>query len=370
MTDISQSIGEDRFDIAGDWLLRLQAEDVSQDEFSAWLQWYEADPLNRAAFEDAQQQFEAVRSLSVEDRSQWAKELTAPPHRGPSSASKGTQKISGISVRIAGWRSSMASLISQRRYAVPFAAAVALVIVTVVVNWQQILFPVQSTKLIATFQTPLATQRVEKLPDGSEVRLGARSSISVNFSGETRYLVLESGEASFKVAKDSARPFIVHAGQVSVRAVGTEFNVRRAADSTAVAVSEGVVDVIQELPESRSHRLVSQHQVRLKAGEEVLIDERTVAIAVKPIDRAAVSAWQAGRLEFVNEPLRLVVATVNRYSSREIVVTDQNLNDLRVTGAISAEHTDEWLRALPEIIPVRVIEISKETVLVSPLAGN
>ena len=89
-----------------------------------------------------------------------------------------------------------------------------------------------------------------------------------------------------------------------------------------------------------------------------------------PVDPVAVSAWQTGRLEFVNEPLRVVVATVNRYSPREIVVTDQSLSDLRITGTVSGDHTEEWLRALPEIIPVRVIEVSKETVLVSPATGR
>jgi transmembrane sensor len=380
MTDTSQTLSEDRFDIAGDWLLRLQAEEVAQDEFSAWLEWYEADPLNRAAFEEAQSVFEAARDLPSDERSQWAKQLLALPRQEPKTVPISTQWLAGL-------LSPFTLSTRQRRYAFPVAAAFAVALVVGVFEWQSLRVPSVPIQLTATFQTPLATHRIETLPDGSEVRLGARSSISVNFSGETRYLVLEGGEASFKVAKDPSRPFIVHAGQVSVRAVGTEFNVRRAADSTEVAVSEGVVDVVQELPNARSsnnrsaNRIFDDHsapqrEVRLKAGEEVLIDERTapstrpVALAAKPVDRAAISAWRDGRLEFVNEPLRLVVATVNRYSPREIVVTDQSLSELSITGSVSEAHTEEWLRALPEIIPVRITEVGKETVLVSPLAAN
>src|SRR5258708_6947248 len=66
---------ENRFAAAGEWLLRLQADNIEQDEFSAWLQWYEADPSNRAAFEEAQAAFEAARGLSPGERSEWAEAL-------------------------------------------------------------------------------------------------------------------------------------------------------------------------------------------------------------------------------------------------------------------------------------------------------
>lgn len=346
---------ENRFAIAGKWLLRLQADDVEADEFSAWLAWYEADPQNRAAFEEAQAALEAARALSGEERVRWARELLEP--RRPSNWAR--------PIRFAWWR----SLVAAPRYAV-FATVALIGLAIGSVAWLEEPQP-QSTAPTATvtIHTPIATHRTEALPDGSVVHLGARSSISLNFSNQTRFLVLESGEAFFTVAKDAARPFVVQAGQVRVRAIGTEFNVRRAAESTTVAVSEGVVEVAQTKSRARGAAATGyENGIRVSAGEQVVIRGAGTSEppVMKPIQVAAVLAWQSGRIEFENEPLRFVVATVNRYSPREIVITDRSLHDLRVTGTVSGQHTEEWLRALPEIIPVKVIEISKETVLVSP----
>lgn len=340
---------DNRFSAAGEWLLRLQADDVQPDEFSAWMQWYESDPLNRAAFEEVQAALESARALPASKRDEWTRALLTQraPAEPRSSLLSWWKRFAGSP----GYRTS-------------FASGALLVMAIGAAAW--LTFP-EPPQITAAFQTPVATHRTETLPDGSIVRIGARSSVSLSYSGETRYVVLESGEAFFTVAKDAARPFVVQAGPVSIRAVGTEFNVRRAGDNTTVAVSEGIVEVVRHgstpAGEKESRRVPAD--VRLKAGEQVAMDLAGMP-AVRPIQVAAVSAWQTGRLQFVNEPLRLVIATVNRYSSREVVVTDASLGDLRITGSLDGRDIDEWLRALPVIVPVRVVEVSKGTVLVSP----
>lgn len=81
------------------------------------------------------------------------------------------------------------------------------------------------------------------LADGSKVQLNTDSAVIVNFSREERRVRLERGEAHFTVAKDPARPFIVMAGGIDVRAVGTAFNVRLLSDSVDVLVTDGKVAV-------------------------------------------------------------------------------------------------------------------------------
>src|SRR5690606_34952861 len=98
----------------------------------------------------------------------------------------------------------------------------------------------------AAYQTERAEHKALVLPDGSTVRLGALTSISLNYTDEMRYLVLEGGEAFFEVARDQRRPFIVQTGAITVKAVGTAFNVRRAAERVSVTVSEGAVDVVRK----------------------------------------------------------------------------------------------------------------------------
>lgn len=357
-TDAQRSVGaEERFVAAGRWLFRLQAEDVTPEEFADWLQWYEEDPLNRAAFEEAQAVFEAARGMPIEERRDWAEALRASTPPGGSRLQEKNNRTRR------GWLAWPGSWTVSQRWA---ASAAALALVTIALSaWLTGAMDPPPPQLTTTFQTPLATHRSETLPDGSTVHLGARSSISVNFSSETRYVVLEAGEALFTVAKDASRPFVVQAGQVAVRAIGTEFNVRRAAESTTVAVSEGVVEIMRGASRAGSSAGGS-NGIRIPAGEQLVIETASSPPTAKPIEVAAVSAWQSGRLEFENETLRVVIATVNRYSEREIVITEPGLNELRITGTVDGRQTNAWLSELPEIIPVRVIEVSKGTVLISP----
>jgi len=69
--------------------------------------------------------------------------------------------------------------------------------------------------------TPLSPEnRRATLPDGSIVELGAKTSVAVNFDKGRRAMQLSPGEAYFKVQPDKKRPFVVHAGDVEVTAIG------------------------------------------------------------------------------------------------------------------------------------------------------
>ncbi|MGH7956064.1 MAG: iron-containing alcohol dehydrogenase, partial [Opitutaceae bacterium] len=76
---------------------------------------------------------------------------------------------------------------------------------------------------------------------GSVVELNVDADILVDFSPVRRAVRLVRGEAHFTVATDAARPFVVSAGGVEVRAVGTGFAVHFAPQEIAVLVTEGQV---------------------------------------------------------------------------------------------------------------------------------
>lgn len=84
--------------------------------------------------------------------------------------------------------------------------------------------------------------KMVELADGSVMRLNANSVASIRYSDKERRVVLEKGEAHFVAAKE-ARPFIVVAGAVAVRTVGTAFDVRLNLVSVEVLVTEGRVRV-------------------------------------------------------------------------------------------------------------------------------
>lgn len=94
------------------------------------------------------------------------------------------------------------------------------------------------------FATGIGEQRVIRLDDGSLANLNTGTRIEVRMSAKARDIRLIEGEALFKVHRDPARPFRVHAQDVVIQALGTQFNVYRRTTGTTVSVLEGRVEVI------------------------------------------------------------------------------------------------------------------------------
>ena len=114
------------------------------------------------------------------------------------------------------------------------AAAVAMVL------WPEPTLP--GTAPNATSLPPNVPRQIA-LADGSIVELNRDSEVLPQFTRTERRVILLKGEAHFSVTKDPTRPFIVRAGHVDVRAVGTAFNVLVQSDAVQVSVTEGKVRV-------------------------------------------------------------------------------------------------------------------------------
>jgi len=96
---------------------------------------------------------------------------------------------------------------------------------------------------MVVYSTAPGERRTLTLTDGSTVELNARSRIRVAYSSTGRDVELLEGQALFKVARSPSRPFVVHSGDSSVRAVGTQFDVNRSHGAMIVTVVEGRVAV-------------------------------------------------------------------------------------------------------------------------------
>jgi transmembrane sensor len=197
-----------------------------------------------------------------------------------------------------------------------------------------------------TYQTRFAEQSIALLADGSTMHLNARSEVRVNYTSAERHVELIDGEATFRVEHDVTRPFFVVVNGVSVRAVGTEFNVRREHDSLTVAVLEGVVEVA-----GSANELLHQHPWRQEVpiGRVLKMDQSTSAVKVEvgASDIARIKGWQAGRLVFQGEPLQSVVESVNRnIGSGPIVIADPAIRDLPVSMNFDIKQSKDFVSAL------------------------
>lgn len=189
------------------------------------------------------------------------------------------------------------------------------------------------------------------LADGSVVELNAESEVRVNYTPAERRVRLLKGEAHFTVAKNAARPFWVEAGGVTVRAVGTAFNVRLGASRIEVLVTEGKVEVDQSAVHPGVGAALAP--TRMEAGERLVIVPRgeadTSAVEkVAPDAMRDALAWQDSRLVFTDTPLAEVVAQFNKYNRVQIELADETLNREPVGGSWRAGNPELFVRMIAE----------------------
>lgn len=181
-----------------------------------------------------------------------------------------------------------------------------------------------------------------ELEDGSTVELAGGTEIEVHFTPGERRVALRRGEALFTVARHPARPFIVQAGGVNVRAVGTAFNVRLEAARVEVLVTEGRVQVAP--PASRAAPPMVQ------AGELAVVAlaaEGPPAIGpATEAARARLRAWQPRILDFSAAPLAEVIAELNRRNRIQITLADPALGKIVIAASIRSDNLDGFVHLL------------------------
>jgi transmembrane sensor len=337
---------------AAQWFFDIHdAQEPSPELLQEWLRWLDAAAGNRLAFEAVEL---AYRHAPV-DRVSWVggpEPASEPPYEGE--------------VSVAVWTAASRARKSARNRQFAIAAMVLAVIGAGV--WS--LYRMQDTPhpSAGQFSTRTGEHMQLVLADGSMVNLGARSRLSVDFSGQARDVTLVAGEAFFQVHKDARRPFRVRALDGLITAVGTAFDVRATGDHVTVAVSEGVVNVAQiqaaaEAPAGSAAPpapvLSHATSLHVSRGEQLTFDGRAGARELTEIQRSNVdpaqsASWRDGWLVYRNEALRDVIADVERYTDTEVTVADAVPRDLRFTGAVFKDSVVEWVKALPEAFPVAI----------------
>ncbi|HEY0265374.1 MAG TPA: FecR domain-containing protein [Rhizomicrobium sp.] len=184
-----------------------------------------------------------------------------------------------------------------------------------------------------SFSTGKGETKVVALKDRSVVTLNTDSEIVVRFSGAQRGIELVRGEALFDVAKNPARPFVVAAGDTSVRVIGTSFSVSRFdAAPVKVLVREGIVEVFKPAA-------VGVEPLRISANTLALSSPDQGDIAARPVPTAQLRramAWREGEIAFEGETLAQAAAEFARYSDTKIVIDDPVLAKEEIAGLFKA----------------------------------
>lgn len=221
----------------------------------------------------------------------------------------------------------------RRQFAIGIAAAMAACLVLFAA------VPHVTTWLRADYATATAEMREILLEDGSSVHLSADSAITTRFAADVRSVTLLQGEAYFRIAPDSARPFSVRADTLTVTVTGTAFDVALTAGTFSVAVASGSVRVTYAGSSGA-------REVSLSAGQHLHIDRHTGAIAQSAIVATDVAPWRTGRLVVEDAAVPDVIEAIARYHNGAILVVSPFLKQRRVTGVYDPRDPARALRVL------------------------
>lgn len=237
----------------------------------------------------------------------------------------------------------------QRSRPLAWAAGLAAAVVIGASTWWMAHSPTAVSQIYEANGTE--PQRVS-LADGSVVDLNSNSRVEVQFSEGERHVTLVAGEAHFQVAHNQARPFIVSANGVSVRAVGTAFDVRLAGDKVDVLVAEGKVEVAREATSAFFAPKKTPVVPLLVAGEKTqVVSNSNFAPRVDEVAPAEVHAllsWQSRMTSFADVPLSEMVARINRCNSLQLVLGDPQLGDRKVGGVIDLSQVNAFVHLLEQ----------------------
>jgi transmembrane sensor len=206
------------------------------------------------------------------------------------------------------------------------------------------------------YATVVGQQREIVLPDRSTITLNTDTSVVVTYSLRERDVLLPHGEASFRVAQEPERPFVVRAGpHRRFQAVGTQFDVRLLTpDHMELIVTEGTVKVFETPIVWAETPALARLRDNMTYGETTVGAPAVVQVEpglqfVRKVEAGAVDdllAWQRGRIVFKGERLEDVLTEVDRYTNARFVLSGDELRNIRVVGGFRTGHIDDFLLLL------------------------
>jgi transmembrane sensor len=316
------------------WLQRMRTAAQDDRIVEAWLDWCQRDPLNQQAFDELAAIWEISGQLPREPQVA-AKPMSRISRRALAASLAGL----GLAGVMAGWW------------------------------WTQS----RDSVVVSELASPVGTNSVRKLADGSVLELGGGTRVTVTLAPHERRVELHEGEVFATVHHDTSRPFSVASGILEVVATGTAFNVMRSGERTTVTVAEGSVAAF---PEGRA----AEANLMLGTGQQLTYSHREHGFAVRQVDPGHAIAWRTGMLYFDGETFSEVVASLNRYSARRIVIDDARIRDVPFTGTAytHAEGIDNWLKGVPQVlteplgfgVEVRELPDGRRLVAPSPTAAD
>ncbi len=183
------------------------------------------------------------------------------------------------------------------------------------------------------------------LKDGTAVELDADSKITYPsvFTGNRREVIL-TGEAYFTVAHDPSRPFIVKAGPINIKVLGTEFNVRAFSGTKEIKVSlrRGQVEIFNEV-----NKKGISDKLFLSPGQSVVyhLEKENFGKTLK-FDPVEDCGWKDGIIYFKRASFKSVIDKLEKWYNVQFRVVNQPPAVWSYSGMFDNQNLDNVLRSI------------------------
>ncbi len=222
------------------------------------------------------------------------------------------------------------------------------------------------------------------LPDGTKVKLNAGSTFSYpeTFSKTTREVNLE-GEGFFEVTKNAKKPFLVHTNMLTVKVLGTVFNVKayRNDKNIETTLLTGRVQVeLKNKPEKNiillpneklivANNLSGAINTPVVNAREAKIEYQVTALPQIKAEDIKETAWLGNRIVFTNESFDEIAKQIERKYNVQMIFDDQSLKSEQISGVLENESLEQALQIIKMTTPFK-FRLEGKTVYLSHKGSN
>lgn len=237
-----------------------------------------------------------------------------------------------------------------------------------------------------THQNTVGTEKGSRskltLPDGSRVWLNGDSRISygAGFGKDSRELTL-IGEAYFDVIGDPGHPMIIRTASITIRVLGTAFNVRAYPDekTTATTLVQGKVQVSVNHKKELNYMLSPDEklivtndsglpeEIKEKQMNEGQLPESITKIKIVKTDSIPPEAqWIKNKLVFVDQPLHEVANILSSWYGVSVIVKGgENIKSGHYTGIFENKSIQTVMESL-QVAGGFSYKMKNDTILIAP----
>ncbi|MEI5983656.1 MULTISPECIES: FecR family protein [Sphingobacterium] len=248
-----------------------------------------------------------------------------------------------------------------------YAAAILIGIFTCSVLY----YGISNSYNVDNFSQKIETKNGERknvtLPDGTHVWLNSASTIAFkkSFGKENRDISL-TGEAYFEVSKNQNLPMYINAKELTVKVVGTSFNVRSYPDENRAEASlvEGKIELFinKDQKDSKFLQVIPGEKISVNYDKKLnnqpknsetskiptkdMIIQKSIFLKNNSSDVPAEIAWKENKLVFDKEPFDNIISKLEKWYDVQIEIKNDSLKQHNLSGNMESDHIEDVLELL------------------------